>query len=286
MGEKLKQDDFYDLVTSDKISWQAIIYDLINTEQLDPWDINLVELSSKYLEKIKNLEEANFVVSSKVLLAAALLLRIKSEILLNKYIKSLDELLLGKEEKIQKQKEDIDLGEIPQLYMRTPLPRHKRVSLKELMKSLEKAMETETRRIKKQVLQRQIEREIEMVMPKNKTNLKDKIKNIYSRIITLTKKKQSKISYSEITNNDLEEKKICFLPSLHLDTQKKIFLEQEHHLSEIWVWMYKHYKDNNAVIETQNQIHEKRNEIQEENEIKALALENSLADFFSVLEQN
>jgi segregation and condensation protein A len=284
MSEKLKQDDFYDLIISDKISWQAIIYDLINTEQLDPWDINLIKLSNKYLEKIKNLEEANFVVSSKVLLAAALLLRIKSEILLNKYIKSLDEILLGKEEKPQQEKQDIDVGEVPQLFVKTPLPRHKKVSLQELMQSLEKAMNTETRRIKKQVMQKELEREVEIIMPKNKVNLRDKIKNIYSKIITLTKKKQSRISYSEITNNNKEEMKICFLPTLHLDTQKKIFLEQESHLSEIWVWMYKHYKNTSDVVETKNQINGKKQEILEENEKKVLALENSLADFFSKLE--
>ena len=46
------QDQIHDLLFGEKLSWQAIIYDLINTEQLDPWDIDLTLLSSKYLEKI------------------------------------------------------------------------------------------------------------------------------------------------------------------------------------------------------------------------------------------
>ena len=45
---------------------------------------------------MQKLEEADFFISSKVLLAACLLLRIKSEILLNQYIKSIDEILFGK----------------------------------------------------------------------------------------------------------------------------------------------------------------------------------------------
>jgi hypothetical protein len=33
-----------------------LVYDLINTEQLDPWDINITILTDKYLVKIENLE--------------------------------------------------------------------------------------------------------------------------------------------------------------------------------------------------------------------------------------
>ena len=75
------------------MSWQQIILDLIKSDQLDPWDIDLVILTKKYLEKIHELEESNIYISSKILLAAAILLRVKSEILIDKYIKSLDEIL-------------------------------------------------------------------------------------------------------------------------------------------------------------------------------------------------
>jgi len=95
----VKQQQIHDILFNREIGWQEIIYDLINTEQLDPWDINITLLTEKYLQKIERLEEADFFVSSKVLLAAALLLRIKSEILLNTYIKSIDEILFGKKEK-------------------------------------------------------------------------------------------------------------------------------------------------------------------------------------------
>ena len=68
------QDQIHDLLFNREIGWQDIIYDLINTEQLDPWNIDIIILSDKYLEKIKEIEEEDFFVSSKVLLAASLLL--------------------------------------------------------------------------------------------------------------------------------------------------------------------------------------------------------------------
>jgi len=98
-NDKIGQSQVYDLITGDRPSWQTIIYDLIKTEQLDPWDINLVVLSKKYIEVIEQMEEANFFISSKVLLACSLLLRLKSEILVNSYIEELNDALYGVKEK-------------------------------------------------------------------------------------------------------------------------------------------------------------------------------------------
>ena len=97
-----QQEQIHNILFNREIGWQEIVYDLINTEQLDPWNINIIILSNKYLERIQELEEDNFFISSKVLLAAALFLRIKSEILLNKYIRSIDEILFGNKQEVRK----------------------------------------------------------------------------------------------------------------------------------------------------------------------------------------
>ena len=147
----VKQEQIHGILFNRELGWQEIIYDLINTEQLNPWDINISLLADKYLEKIQKIEETDFFVSSKVLLAASLLLRIKSEILLNKYLKSIDEILFEKKELKKHLLERIELDEeIPELVLRTPLPRFKKVTLKELMDSLGKAIATENRRIGKE----------------------------------------------------------------------------------------------------------------------------------------
>lgn len=265
MAERVDQEQIYDLITGKEVSWQAIIYDLINTEQLDPWDINLVVLANKYLEKIKNLEEANFLVSGKVLLAASFLLRLKTEILLEKEIRSLDEILFGSKEKERKilERIDIDYSDVPKLYPKTPLPRLKKVSLQELMTALNKAISTENRRIKREVLRTQVERQTDFVIPKTKVNIKDKIKSLFHKIVSLVSSKE-KVNYKELAGERREDKISCFLPVLHLDNQKKIFLEQEKHLDDVWVWLFERYKGKNAEAIKDN--------------------ETSLADFFNLLE--
>ena len=252
--EKIGQNQFYDIVTSKKSDWQTIIYELIHAEQLDPWNIDIIILTGKYFEKIHDLENTDFYVSSKVLLAASLLLRIKSEFLLNKHIKGIDEILFGKKEenKYVVEKIEIDENELPILIPRTPLPRSRRVTLTELMSALDKAINTESRRIKREVAVKRAKKLSEVDIPLFKRiDLKDRIKHFYARILTNLKRKASKpekslnkLGYSNLIGKEREERLACFLPLLHLSNSKKLWLEQETHLDEIWVYLYEYFNKN------------------------------------------
>ena len=243
------QEQIQDLLFSREIGWKDIIYDLINTEQLNPWDIDISTLSERYLQKIDEYEEADFFVSSKVLLAAALLLRIKSEILLNKYIKSIDEILFGKVEKKKYILERIELDEeIPLLIPRSPIPRYKKVTLKELMESLGKAINTENRRIKKEILINNAIRATGFSLPKRKFSIKNKIKSIHETLLIHFDKNKDKlkISFTEFVNDNPEEKLISFSPLLHLENSKKVWLEQTEHFGEIHIWLKKTFLKHNG----------------------------------------
>jgi len=244
----IKQEQIHDLLFNREIGWQEIIYDLINTEQLDPWDIDIIILTDKYLKKIQEIEEADFFISSKVLLAAALLLRIKSEILLNKYIKSIDEILFGKKEKEKHVLERIEFEEeIPKLILRTPMPRFKKVTLKELIESLNKAITTENRRIKKAIINKNALRESSFSIPKKRFSIKDKIREIYKRLFEHFEenKEKKKVSFTEFVGKDKEERIISFSPLLYLEDQKRVWLEQEAHFEEIYVWLKEIYLKHN-----------------------------------------
>ncbi len=261
MSDKVGQEQIHGLLFSDKLSWQAIIYDLINSEQLDPWDINISLLSNKYLEKIQVLEESNFFISSKVLLAAAFLLRMKSEILLDHYIPGLDEILFGKKDENKHYlQERIELNEeIPSLVPRTPLPRFKKVTLDELMAALGQAINTETRRIRKVVVAKQQEMESASILPKQRINLKDKIREVYGRLKSIFNNREARLAFSEISGISAEERVATFIPLLHLDNQHKIWLEQEGHFEEIWILLKDLYEKQNA-----SKLEEMRREVQQE----------------------
>lgn len=258
----VKQEQIHDLLFSKELGWQEIIYDLINSEQLDPWDIDITILTDKYLDKIRELEEADFFISSKVLVAASLLLRIKTEILLNEYITSIDDILFGKKEDKRSILERIELNEdIPELVPRSPMPRLRKVTLSELIESLNKAITTENRRIKKEIIDRNALRMATFSLPKRRYNIKDKIKEIYDRLSSHfdNNKSNKKIAYTDFTNKDREERIISFLPLLHLEHQKKVWLDQEKHFDEIYIWLHEVYMANNP-----DPFEELRKELEEE----------------------
>ncbi len=295
-GEKISQDQFYDLITNKEASWQAIIYELIQTEQLDPWDIDLSLLAQKYLEKIREMEEANFFISSKVLLAASLLLRIKSEILLNKYISSLDDILFGKKEEKKQEIEriEIDEDELPELIPKTPLPRFRKVSLQELMGALNKAINTENRRIKREITIRRAEKISQMDFENKKSviGVKERIRQLYARIKTYFNKQETKLSFTELAGNTKEEKLAAFLPVLHLENQQKIWLEQEKHFDEIWIWLYKLYQkqQQQVLAEVKEEVEEIKQELDDEQKKRVEKInkdfENPLGNLFDMVEGN
>jgi segregation and condensation protein A len=240
------QEEVHDLLFNREIGWQDIIHDLINTEQLDPWNVDLVILTGRYLEKVQELEEADFFVSSKVLLAAALLLRIKSEILLNKHIKSIDDILFNRsndEKKYSYERIELD-DDIPELVPRSPMPRFKRVTLQELMESLNKAIITENRRIKKEIVNNNALRESSISLPKGTTiSIKDKIKEIFDRLSGHFQENEdhTNVGYNLFVGMSKEKRIEYFAPLLHLENQKKVWLAQEDHFTEINIWMKKTY---------------------------------------------
>ncbi len=244
---KVGQEQIHGLLFGDQLSWQAIIYDLINTEQLDPWDIDIVVLTNKYLERIHELEEANLFVSSKVLFAASLLLRIKSEIVLNRDIPSLDAILFGEREEKKYIQERIELNEeIPELVPRTPLPRFRKVTLQELMEALGKAFNTENRRIRKVATLKQQELETAIALPRRNINIKDRIREIYSKVKSIFLNRDEKLAFSELLEKHDGDKVGTFVPLLHLDYQNKVLLEQENHLDEIYIWLKSLHETKNA----------------------------------------
>ena len=282
-NSNVNQEQLHDLLFSREIGWQEIIYDLINTEQLNPWNVDITVLTDKYLERISSLEEADFFISSKVLLAAALLLRIKSEILLNKYIRSIDEILFGKKEEKKYELEKIELNEeIPELIPKSPMPRFRKVTLQELMDSLNKAIITENRRIKKRLVVTNALREVDISLPKKRFNIKDKIKDIYERLKGHFNENQHhiRVSFKDFIGNDKSERIATFSPLLHLDHQKKIWLEQEKHLEDFHIWLNENYFANNPdpYADLREKVDEKTQELDAEQKNRMKKIEKDFAN--------
>jgi len=229
------QDQILDmLLKEDEITWQTILFDLIKSEKMNPWDIDISILTQKYIEIVKRLQAINFSLSGKVILAASLLLKIKSDKLLTENIAAFDNLLYDHEE-LENSDDFIHEEQVrlvnPKLTIKTPQTRKKKVSISDLVFALERALEVEHRRKVKYLRNAEIPESIKV--PEKKIDLGNKIKEIYEKIKTFLKK-ENKVTFTQLLPSNTKEDVIyTFIPLLHLDNQKKVYIHQEIPFEEI-----------------------------------------------------
>jgi len=222
------------LFNQDEITWQSIIYDLVRTEQMDPWDVDISLLTRKYLEMIKKLKEMDFRVSGKVLLAAAILLKMKSNRLVGD-ANQLEQMFAEPEaaelyDELEEEFQKLTRPETPVLIPRTPQPRKRKVSIYDLVGALNKALEVKQRRVLNSIPPLDVE------VPQKKRDITEIIKDIYTRIKLFFSGGSEKLTFSRLVTSDKKEDRVyAFIPLLHLanQDQRKIDLFQQQHFGDI-----------------------------------------------------
>ena len=226
------------LMQENEITWQSIIYDLVRTEEMNPWDIDISILSSKYLEIIRNLKKMNFAISGKVILASAILLKLKSKKLIEEDLARFNEIINPSNEDINLLEDDEEFYEENRLLLipKTPQPRRRRISVEDLVSALERALNVNTRRSIRDFMDYSPAKTVEI--PKKKIDINQLIKDIYGRLVNFFSIGNKRLTFKEFVNSDRKEDIIMtFLPLLHLDNERRIDLEQEKPFGEIEIHM-------------------------------------------------
>lgn len=245
------QTRLFDIIfKEDEITWQSMIHKLVREEGMNPWDINISVLAKRFLEMLEKLKKMDFRISGKVILAAAILLRIKSGRLVGEDFNNLDRLIAMSQDDEEFEEiegeflEDIDQMERKQeftkqennysLTPRTPLPRKRKVSVYDLVDALHKALEVKKRRTNR--LSNAEETNVEL--PSNQKDITQVIQEVYESIRDyITQRKEKKVMFSKLVpdSSSKEEKVNTFMPLLYLDNQRKIDMYQEKHLADIHI---------------------------------------------------
>lgn len=247
MQEKL----FQILVEQNDITWKSIIYDLIKSEQMDAWDVDLGVLTQKYLQRINELKEHDLQVSGKVLLAAAMLLKIKSKRLVGEDLNEFDRLLASAEMnedqfynelegELQKARV-IAPEEMLKLIPRTPQPRKRKVSVFDLVRALEKALEVKHRRLIKLNSP-----EGRLILPAKKIDITLAIKQVYKAVKEwCLLHRKPRLRFSELLPQDAtrDAKVYTFVPLLHLGTSRKVDLDQQEAFADFSIKLNREKKE-------------------------------------------
>lgn len=237
-------------------SWEDVIVRIIAEEAMEPWSIDIAKLAdafSSYIHNIKTQDDLR--VPARFILIAAILLRMKSDILAAK-----EEKLLIPESPEQNQKE-IDLlrqlAGVPPLdppIKRMPL---KNVTLTELITSLRKAFEVQERRKARK------ERRIAIVgnVFAEPDDITERIDRLLAQIKgILAEIENGKIEFSKLVADWKREKIVkTLMPMLHLAQEGKIDYAQGELFQEIFVEL----KKENVESKTENKEDSKEKETKE-----------------------
>ncbi|MEW6296002.1 MAG: segregation/condensation protein A [Candidatus Diapherotrites archaeon] len=207
--------------------WKSILLDLIDSERMDPWSLDLIMLADRYLQKINSMQENNLRIPANAILALAILLRAKSKLL---RLSSIEE----EEQKKEMQKFFEEF--IPELKMPRNL-REGKISLDELVEAIQSIIEHSKR---KEIKLRE-KKLLEFIIPFSQENLDERINELYARILQNADSSGLIIFSSLLQGNKPEETVDTVIPLLFLANAGKVLLLQEEWFGEIVISILKDF---------------------------------------------
>ncbi len=226
------------IVDRQEISWKSLMYDLVKQEGMNPWDVDVSRLAQLYLERVQKMKEIDLHVSGKVVLAAAILLRLKSKRLVGEDVDEFDRLIAASEaeqfyDELEQQLvsgEERAIMENVELLPRTPQPRARKVSIHELVRALEKALEVKKRRLWNALPPGQV------VLPKKVFDVHEASAQLYAKIVQFFADKNTHVTFSHLVpSREKQDTIYTFIPLLQLSHQQKVDLLQEDHFGDIHI---------------------------------------------------
>ncbi len=228
------------LLEKDEVSWKTLLYELVREEEMDPWDVDVQALADKFLDLIQQLQEMDFRITGKLVLAAALLVKIKSDQLLEEDITALDNLIEGAEEPVelvQNLPEPYEVQEEtpdpPGLVPKTPQPRTRQVALHDLVGALEKALQVEMRRTQRERGEEGADVDVDV----DEIDMSKIITEVYEQVYQHYQDEGETVPFDALLPDDAHrhEKVLTFMPLLHLDHQRNVDLQQEQSFEPIFI---------------------------------------------------
>ncbi len=200
-------------------TWKDILIELVKKEQIDPWNIDIVDVVDKYVAAVREMKVLDLRIPANIILAASILLRFQSEVLLHH----------EEEELAQEHEQSRRITDVEPLTFRLRLPPKRRLTLAELVAALDEAMKLrEVRELAKKNLQ------VSFPLMFKSIDIETEIENIYgivkSNVDASNMTTFNTVSRSAQFNDVLLE---LFIPLLFLAHKNRVTLIQEKFFDEI-----------------------------------------------------
>ncbi len=205
-------------------TWRELLMELVEKERIDPWAIDLAKIVDGYIAVVKQMRVLDLHVPANIMLAASILLRMKSD--------SLSIFEVPQEAVEEPMQADRIIPEVQALVPRSRLQPGRKVTLQELMDALNDAMKiTEKRAL---VVS---ERAVPMNFPIIKEDIDEKISAAYM-VIKSNADREGMVSFAQISKRFDSITSIVvdlFVPMLFLAHRKTVMILQESFFDDIFI---------------------------------------------------
>jgi segregation and condensation protein A len=202
-----------------------ILMDLVISDELDPWDIDVADIANRFIEEVKKMTKLNLRLSGKTILASSILLRMKSDSLVPKEEPSFEE-DFGWDYFPDEQADEI-------MPIGTPVRRRgeRKTTLFELIDALQRALNEEM--IRKNFPSGERPKP-KMVIPIDEETMKERMTKIYDTLQELTKATEV-VRFSDLLQGKREDIIAVLVTLLYLDSQRQITIWQKELFGEIFI---------------------------------------------------
>ena len=202
--------------------WKTVLLELVESAKLDPWNIDISEVTVKYIHKVRQMKVMELHVPANIILAAAILVRMKS-----------DTIKLVEDVPIAEVQEDFGEGaavSIPTLEIAGRVMPARKVTLNELMVALEDVMKDIETRMEPRLVASPEPVKLEL----SQFDIDEKMDQLMEKIFSVDG--GGLVTFTSLLEQHTPEEKVqTLLPLLHLWQKRKIALVQEEYFGEIFI---------------------------------------------------
>ncbi len=222
---RLSSDNIVDSIVSGR--WEDVLLSL--TGDMDPWDIDLVVLAERFMDYVKKTTEEDLRIPAKIILAAAILYRMKVDTFRSVDTQedvSVDLPGVG-DGLITEDGEEVDASGVKIPPISVPILRRPQgvVSLDELINALDKAMTIKNRREAREIFQIDLKGE----------DITDSIEDLFAKICDRIDIDDMLKFSVFVEGSDRMETLRAFNSLLHLSNQERVVLDQPEMFGEIYL---------------------------------------------------
>jgi len=208
-------------------TWREVLMELVESNSIDPWNIDIVKVVDSYIAVVRKMQVMDLHIPANIVLAASLLLRMKSETINifpvdeSAYVEEGTELQAGRV-----------LPEVPPLISKLRLQPKRKITLEELMNALGDAIKLNEKR--ERIV---IERTEPLSFAVDRDDIDEKMDRAY-KLVKENVDREGMTTFGHLAKsfNSIENMLLgLFVPLLFLAHNRQLTLTQDEFFKEIFV---------------------------------------------------